>query len=245
MSESKSIPLSALGLSEKHIESIATRYDDLAVMFDNGEYQLPTKIIRGGINEQEINSDYLLKVYKQHEIRPERLFEYAAAVFSIANTVTSSSDQKRLIAEADAQISDNDVDEVFNELTALEEHITENSFFKFLAVNYARKSHDLEKRLKYEETPDIKDVWEINLLNAQGPDIDVGDGEDMLVTVVVEAFILPDEMAEESFSDSPALVSIVGEYEEYDGLEEGALIVATPNAFRDGTFIENISDEGR
>lgn len=241
MDTSESIPLRNLGLTQRQIASIERRYIDLREMFPE-EYKLPTKLITGGIDNHEINSTYLLQIYKEYEIRPERLFEYGASVFSLAESTTDAQTQKQLIAEADASISNSHVDQVYDELSELEQHIEEPSFFRFLARNYARKSHELEKRLKYDETPDINDVWEINLLNAQGQEFKKETVSEVLVTVVVEAFVLPDEVADEGFSDSPAVVSIVGEYEEHKGIEEGGLLVATPNAFRDGTFIENLDE---
>lgn len=243
MSDSDSIPLSSLGLSKQQVASIENRYPDLEAMFAGGEYKIPTKLIVGGIGNQKINSRYLLQMYKQYEIRPERLFEYGASVFSLADQTTDAQTQKRLIAEADASISESDIDQVYNELQRLEEYIDDETFFRFLASNYARKSHELEKRLKYEETPNINDVWEINLLNAQGQEFEEHTVDEVLVTVVVEAFVLPEEVANKGFSDSPAVVSIVGEYEEHKGIEEGGLLVATPNAFREGTFIENLGDK--
>jgi len=236
-----SVPLSILGLDEDDIQYFHENYPKFKQIFTvESEYDfgLPIDLIKSGYEESGVNTDLLLTVFKNENITPTELFEYCVDVFRIASRQTPS-EQKQAIAEADQYATGVAKEEVLEELDALEQQTENASFFDILRVNYTHQLEELQKRLRYDETPDPEDVWEINLVNVQGAEEQ--DGEKP-ITVVVEDFIMPDDVESNSIFDSPVLVRVVGEYEEYSGLEEGDLFVATPAAFADGNYITNLQE---
>lgn len=236
-----SVPLSVLGLDDGDIKYFRENYSQFTNTFSNGndcEFGIPIDLIKSGYDESSINTDLLLTVFKQENITPTELFEYCVDVFRIASRQTPT-EQKQSIAAADHHATGISKEEVLEELNTLESQTENASFFDILRVNYTHQLEELQKRLKYDETPDPEDVWEINLVNVQG--VEEQEGEKP-ITVVVEDFIMPDDVESESLFDSPVLVRVVGEYDEYSGLEEGDLFVATPAAFADGKYITNLQE---
>lgn len=235
------VPLTTLGLTEDDINYIRENYPQFEHTFTtdtDSNFAIPIDLIKSGYDESPVNTDLLLKVFKHEDITPTELFEYCVDVFRLASK-QSPEQQKNAIAAADHYATGIDKQQVRSELNQLETQTDNASFFDILQVNYNQQLKELQKRLKYDETPDPEDVWEINLVNIQG--VQETD-ETKPITVVVEDFIMPDETEANSIFDSPALVRIVGEYDEYTGLEEGDLFVATPAAFADGKYITNLSD---
>lgn len=237
------VPLTALQLSSDQIDAIRNQYPEFDGVFQTDadvDYAIPLSLIESGLEGEEVNTTFLLEFFQETNIRPATLFEYCATVFNYVSQKDPQT-QKDIIATVDAQNNDTSADDVRDELDQLEKHIDGSSFFDFLKINYQQKANDLSEQLQYEneEKPKENDVWEINLVNVQGVD---ADDDTKPITVVIEGFIIPDEVETETFFDSPALVRVVGEYDEYMGLEEGDMFVATPNAFANGTHITNLDE---
>lgn len=241
MTDYTAVPLKQLNLSADQIAEVRNQYPDFENVFDtDSNYAIPLSLIQTGLEGEEINTNFLLEFFQETNIRPATLFEYCATVFNFVSQEDPET-QKEIIAVVDTKGTDTDPQDVKDELNELEQHIDGASFFDFLKINYQQKADELSERLQYEpeHEPKEDDVWEINLVNVQGVDADT---DSKPITVVIEGFIIPEDVETETFFDSPALVRVVGEYEEYPGLGEGDLFVATPNAFADGTHITNLNE---
>jgi len=239
MTKYNAVPLSQFELSDTDINTIKESYPEFENIFDtNNTFAIPLKLIEEGLENEGVNTDLLLNIYQTKNIHPTTLFEYCATIFKHASKHNQTK-QKEIIATIDSQYNNKTQQEIKKELSQLEQHI-QTTFFEFLKNNYQQKANELSTKLQYntDKTPQKDDVWEINLLNIQGTK---QTNQNKPITVAIEDFIIPKEN-NNTFFDSPALVRVVGEYTEYNGIEEGNIFIATPNAFSNGQYITNLNE---
>lgn len=234
------IPLKDLGLTQNQINTIKDTYPQLEQLFSD-TYKLPTQLIKDGLNGYETNTDYLLQIYNTHNIKPETLFNYGSDVFTYANKNATEDEQTEIIASADTQLTSNSIQETKNELQELKTTLPTDTYFKFLSQQYQQKATNL-KNLQYKTKPEIGEIWKLNLVNAKNITVK-DDADEIPITVEVEQFLIDSDEINKSFTDSPALVSIVGNYEEYSRISKGDILIVTPNAFRDGTRLTTANSQ--